>query len=315
MSAENNAINVIESDGLKYAISWISWLALFIICMTITGYGFSINQPIIFFNISYVFLIIALYALEVYMPHENLWRESDGQFWQDLGHTLSSKGTVQLIVMFSGLIGLTEFIKPVADSVDHGIWPRHWPMAVQATMGVVIAELPLYWAHRLGHTWKPMWRFHAVHHSVQKLWIVNTGRFHFMDSLIKIVASMAILMALGAPMEVVHWLMAVTAFIGIMTHCNVEMRFGFLSWWFNTPELHRWHHSMDLREGDKNYCENVMIWDHVFGTYFRETWRRPPVKIGIKAYMPAKFTQQLMWPFLTMAHKERIEARNKAQNI
>src|SRR5690606_14173928 len=104
--------------------------------------------------------------------------------------------------------------------------------------------------------WNFLWRFHSVHHSVGKLWIVNTGRFHFMDSLIKIVVSMVILVALGAPMEAIKWLMAVTAFVGMLTHCNVEMRFGppgifSLSWWFNTPELHRWHHSRRLRESNE----------------------------------------------------------------
>ena len=83
-------------------------------------------------------------------------------------------------------------------------------------LGVVVAEFGLYWAHRIAHEWKPLWRFHAVHHSVIRLWIVNTGRFHFVDSLKSIVLGMVILLALGAPMEVLIWLSAVTAFVGTM---------------------------------------------------------------------------------------------------
>ena len=64
-------------------------------------------------------------------------------------------------------------------------------------------------------------------------------------------------------------------YIGLLTHCNVAMRFGPLSLVFNTPELHRWHHSMDLREGNKNYGENLAIWDLLFGTWFNAA-RRPP---------------------------------------
>ena len=71
-----------------------------------------------------------------------------------------------------------------------------------------------------------------------------------------------------------------TAFIGMLTHCNVEMRFGPLSWWFNTPELHRWHHSRDLSEGNKNYGENLMVWDHLFGTFFNTRTKRPPQTSG-----------------------------------
>ena len=134
-----------------------------------------------------------------------------------------------------------------------------------SALGVVGAEFPLYWAHRLGHEWPLLWRFHAVHHSATKLWIVNTGRFHFVDSLYKIVPSVGILLALGAPPAVVVWFSAITGFIGMLTHCNVEMRFGPLSWIFNTPELHRWHHSKDLREANRNYYENVMVWDLLFG--------------------------------------------------
>ena len=153
-----------------------------------------------------------------------------------------------------------------------------------------------------------LWRFHAVHHSVTKLWIVNTGRFHFVDSVYKIVPSVGLLWALGAPLGVVIWLSAFTGFIGMLTHCNVEMRFGPLSWIFNTPELHRWHHSKDLREANRNYCENVMVWDLLFGTYFRESHRRPPADIGIPEFMPPRFIDQIMWPFLTQQGKQRIEA-------
>jgi hypothetical protein len=141
-----------------------------------------------------------------------------------------------------------------------------------------------------------------------KLWIVNTGRFHFVDSLYKIVPSVCVLLALGAPPAVVVWFSAITGFIGMLTHCNVEMRLGPLSWIFNTPELHRWHHSKDLREAHRNYCENVMVWDLLFGTYFRESHRRPPADIGIREFMPPRFVDQIMWPFLTKEGKQRIEA-------
>jgi sterol desaturase/sphingolipid hydroxylase (fatty acid hydroxylase superfamily) len=189
-----------------------------------------------------------------------------------------------------------------------GIWPRSWPLAAQVVLGVTVAEFLLYWVHRLGHEWPLLWRFHAVHHSVIKLWIVNTGRFHFVDSLFKIVPSVALLLTLGAPVTVVIWLSAITGFIGMLTHCNVEMRFGPLSWVFNTPELHRWHHSRDLREANKNYCENFMLWDLLFGTYFRASHRRPPADIGIREYMPPRFIHQILWPFLTQKCKQSIEA-------
>jgi sterol desaturase/sphingolipid hydroxylase (fatty acid hydroxylase superfamily) len=281
---------------LSSAISRLAWPSLLAICITITAYGFSLDRPALFFNIAYVFLGGTLYALERTMPHEHSWNEADGQTFANIAHTLLCKGTVQTFVTLSAVIGIATLVTP-ASAPGYGIWPRDWPMWIQVLMGVALAEFGLYWAHRIAHEWAPLWRFHAVHHSVTRLWIVNTGRFHFVDSLKSIVLGLALPVAFGAPMEVVIWLSAITAFIGMLTHCNVDMRFGWLSWWFNTPELHRWHHSRDLREGNKNYGENLMLWDHVFGTFYNVRDRRPPEKIGIGETMPPGFLAQLAWPF------------------
>ena len=225
-------------SALRTVIAWTAWPGLLAICIGISAYGFTVDHPALLFNIAYAFLAICLYTLEQTMPYERAWNENDGQTFANIAHTLTSKGVVQSLVIFSAVIGLTVYITPVSEP-GYGIWPRSWPMAAQAVLAVIVAEFGFYWAHRIAHEWPWLWRFHAVHHSVTRLWIVNTGRFHFVDSFKSILIGMAILLALGAPMEVLTWLSAITAFIGMMTHCNVDMRFGALSWWFNTPELHR----------------------------------------------------------------------------
>jgi sterol desaturase/sphingolipid hydroxylase (fatty acid hydroxylase superfamily) len=282
--------------SLRAATSWLAWPGLLTICIAITAYGFHVDHPAIAFNIAYAVLAVSLYALEQTMPHERIWNENDGQTFANIAHTLTSKGVVQTVVIFSTVIGLTTYVTPASEP-GYGIWPRTWPMWIQVAIAIAAAEFGLYWAHRIAHEWPWLWRFHAVHHSVIRLWIVNTGRFHFVDSFKSIAVGMAILLALGAPMEVLIWLSAITAYVGMLTHCNVDMRFGPLSWWFNTPELHRWHHSRDLREGNKNYSENIMMWDHIFGTYYNTRDVRPPADIGISEPMPPGFLQQLAWPF------------------
>ena len=291
--------------SVKYILSWVLWPLLFGICMAITAVGAQSDQLLLYFNIAYLFLIISLFLLEKYMPHEREWLNPDGQNIASILHTLSSKGSVQLLFLFSGIIGLAELISPASEA-GYGIWPRDWPLWAQVILGVVAAEFGLYWVHRAGHETAFMWRFHAVHHSVKKLWFLNTGRFHFIDSLASIALGLGILLAMGAPMEVVQWLAAITGFIGMLTHCNVEMRFGPLNYIFNTPGLHRWHHSKDLREGNRNYCENVMIWDHVFGTFYNAKYR-PPADIGMKDHMPDKFLHQLAWPFLGIEARKKLD--------
>ena len=275
--------------------SYVLWPALMVACISITALGVGTERDLVYFNAAYLLLIVSLLVFEWRTPHEPAWQRNDGQTFANIAHTLSSKGVVQGLLLFSAYVGLSTLVTPVAEPHD-GLWPRHWPMWAQASLALVIAEFPMYWAHRISHEWPPLWRFHAIHHSVTRLWIVNTGRFHVVDSLISIVGAAGILIVLGAPMEVLKWLGAITAFIGMLTHCNVRMGFGPLSQVFNTPELHRWHHSRRPEEGNSNYGQNLMLWDQLFGTYLRPA-RTPPVDIGINEPMPPTFLRQLAWPF------------------
>lgn len=292
--------------SVRSFVSWASWPALVVICIAITGAGMAMGSPYIGFNIAYLFLIISLFALEKFMPFEKEWENPDGQTFASIAHTISSKGTVQLLLLWGGIIGLSEFMKPMTEPLEYGIWPRNAPLWIQVIAGIYIAEFGLYWAHRLSHETPFLWRFHAIHHSVIKLWFVNTGRFHFMDSLWKITLSLTPLLLLGAPMEVIQWISAITAFIGLLTHCNVDMKLGLLNYIFSTPELHRWHHSKDLAEGNRNYGENVILWDQLFGTFINPA-HRPPVDIGMGDYMPRQFSYQLIWPFLSAGIKKKLD--------
>ncbi len=279
---------------LRTAIAWTAWPGLLAACILATQAGFALGQPMAAFYVTYAALTAALLGLQRWMPHEPAWRRGDGQLLPDLGHTLVSTGAVQGMVQFAGMVGLSAGATLLAGG--GGVWPHGWPLAAQVVLGLVVLEFALYWAHRLAHEWPPAWYFHAVHHSVQRLWVVNNGRFHFVDAIKSVLPGIALLGILGAPMDVLTWLSAIGAYIGMMTHCNVAMRFGVLSAVFNTPELHRWHHSQDLREGNKNYGESLMLWDWVFGTWFNEA-RRPPVGIGVPDAVPPGFVGQLAWPF------------------
>lgn len=255
-----------------------------------TGLGIALDAPLAGFNASYLAVACALWALERRWPHEPRWLADDGQMLPDLLHTLLTKGFVQVLALVSLVLGL-------AGGVAAGPWwPAHWPLLVQVAAALVVAELGLYAAHRLAHEWVPLWRFHAVHHSVRRLWFWNTGRFHAVDTAARIAASVPLLWLAGAPAEVLQWVSAVTAFIGILTHANLDVRCGPLNYVFNTPELHRWHHSRRVEEGNRNYGENLVVWDLVFGTWYLPP-RRPPLDIGIDGPMPEGFIGQCVEPF------------------
>lgn len=279
----------------RTALGYLLWPLLLAAALALTGAGMHTSHAVMWFNLVYFGFAATIGILERLMPHEPAWLENDRQTLANLAHTLLNKGLVQVLVVVTASVGLAGAVQPPAGSTE-GLWPGAWPMGAQVILALAMAEFGLYWAHRLAHEVPLLWRFHAVHHSVTRLWFVNTGRFHFVDTFVSIVMSQPLLYVVGAPKEVFLWVAAVTAFIGMLTHCNIEMRFGIVNYVFNTPGLHRWHHSMDAAEGNKNYGENLMVWDLVFATFFNPG-RRPPVNIGIAEPMPAGFLAQLSYPF------------------
>jgi len=276
---------------MRRALSYIWWPLLFGLAVAATYAGVAAGHAIIVFNLTYVSLAIVIAVLERFVPHERAWLQNDGQVVPDIAHTLLHKGVAQVIVVLIAFMGFAEYV-----ATPGGVWPHQWPLAVQTALGLVLAEIGLYWKHRIAHEWPPLWRFHAVHHSVTRLWFLNTGRFHLVDTLTGLAVGMPLILILGAPKDVMIMVSAITAIIGILTHSNVEMRCGVLNYFFNTPELHRWHHSKVLAEGNRNYGENLMLFDQLFGTFFLSP-RRPPADIGIRHPMPATFFGQLKVPF------------------
>lgn len=258
--------------------------------------GLAIRPEVIFFNLSYAWIVLWLWLLERWLPYRPAWRQNDGQIRADLSHTVLNKGLVQFVIV--QLMGLPFFQQANLNAL------AQQPLVVQILVGLLAAEFGLYWAHRWSHEWPLLWRFHAVHHSVTRLWLVNTGRFHFIDSNLSVLASLPFLLLSGISMDAIIWVSAITAYIGILTHCNVATHCGVLNTLFNTPNLHRWHHSTVVAEGNNNYGQNVMLWDQIFGTYYS----RPDSElgtIGIKEHMPARFFDQLLAPFMWAHYQTR----------
>jgi sterol desaturase/sphingolipid hydroxylase (fatty acid hydroxylase superfamily) len=282
---------------LSNLLSWLLWPLLYGSGLLGVHEALTSAHPLLWFNVVYVSLALVIGVLERVMPHERQWLEADGETAANLAHTLLTKGLVQLAVAV--VTTLTMLAAASVEPANRGmspLWPQQWPLVAQVILALAIAELGLYAAHRIAHEWPPFWRFHALHHSVTRLWVVNTGRFHIVDTCFKAALGQVPLYLLGAPLPVFLWISAVTAITGLLTHCNVVMRTGVLDYVFSTPALHRWHHSRIPAEGNRNYGENFVLWDQVFRTYFNPK-RRPPADIGIDGTIAKGFLRQLAQPF------------------
>lgn len=174
-------------------------------------------------------------------------------------------------------------------STGAGAWfASALPLAAQIAIATLLIELGKYAAHRWHHASPALWWLHALHHGSQRLVAVNNFRYHPLNYAINQALSLLPLMLLGAPADVLLGYLAISQPIVMMQHANIDLRNGWLNALLSTPEAHRWHHSNVRTEGDRNFGNALLLWDHVFGTYRAvEHAAHSPTQIGL--YAPSHY--------------------------
>ena len=241
--------------------------------------------------------IVFVGVSEHVFPFRRSWNRARGDVGVDLafGFTDSIVERGIQIVLAPAAVAIGGWL---SGHVQTWLWPTPWPLLIQLLIALVFAEFFKYWGHRFMHEWDGLWRFHAVHHSVPRLYWLNASRFHPVDIGIDTALGVLPLVAIGCTEEVIALFILVSAVHGIFQHCNLDIRLGPLNLFFSMAELHRWHHSRTVAEANHNYGNNPIIWDLVCGTYFLPRDRTPPEDIGLADLpnFPTTFIGQLLAP-------------------
>jgi len=235
-------------------------------------------------------------GLEYFIPQNRNWFPDRDDIKTDLAYMLFVQISVPLLIG----IGLVSFLStPLANMGENisGVWPHHWPLLVQGLLLLLVAEFFSYWLHRLAHSVPVLWRLHAVHHSAEKLYWLNVGRFHPLEKVLQYLVSTFPFMVLGVSPDVLGLYFVFYGINGFFQHSNIKLKYGLLNYIVSSASLHRWHHSPDVYESSHNYGNNLIVWDLIFGTWYLPKDRKiTTVGSGIEKY-PQSFMQQLARPF------------------
>lgn len=236
-------------------------------------------------------------ACEYIAPFRAEWRPSLRDFQRDAVFMGVVQVVVPLVMVWAATVLISGAL--ISNGWTFNLWPSSWPILAQLALKVVAGDFLRYWLHRLAHTWTPLWRLHEVHHSPQKLYTTNVFRFHPFEKSLQFLCDTLPFMLLGIGTEVLAYYFVFYSLSGLLQHANIDIRLGPLNYVFSGPEVHRWHHSREIRESNNNYAHSFVIWDLVFGTYFRPR-DQTVVKLGLldEAY-PDTFVRQLGAPFRT----------------
>ena len=243
--------------------------------------------------------------LEFFIPYRHEWRPPAGEVKNDIVYMLVVQILLPRLLAFAVALMLLRVAQETQSTLE-GVWVHDWPVALQVITMIIGAEFLRYWVHRLAHTWSPLWRLHAVHHSPDKLYWLNTGRFHPVEKALQFLFDSLPFILMGVSAEVLALYFVFYAINGFFQHSNINLKFGALNYIISTAELHRWHHARDIDESGKNYGNNVIIWDLVFGSWFLPKERQVDELGLFNDHYPMNFTEQLKTPFTPAIDKQDI---------
>ncbi len=233
------------------------------------------------------------FGAERVLPYAAAWNRTHGDSLRDTLHAFVNESanfsTLLLLPVFTGLL-----------AIDGG-WPSDWPFALQFLLSILVLDLGITLAHFASHRFNLLWRFHAVHHSVKRMYGFNGLMKHPVHQAIETVSGTLPLILLGLPADVATALVSAVALQLLLQHSNVDYWVGPLRYVLAVNEVHRFHHQKDPAQGDVNFGLFTTLWDHLLGTFHYETrperFTSEQLGIGAEPNYPVAYLPQLIEPF------------------
>jgi len=224
------------------------------------------------------------------LRHQKLWRSgwATDTFYYFSGYFVGRLGAG--LALWLAMHGVAWGIPPTWQSAIAA-----QPTGLQLIEAVVIADAGYYLAHRLLHTVPLLWRFHAIHHSVEQMDWLATVRVHPLDQIFTKLFQMVPLYALGFSAKTFVSYALFSAAIAFLIHSNLRLRFGPLRWLVATPEFHHWHHSYDPQIKNCNLAAQLPLIDWLFGSLHCPAKARPRT-FGISDPVPEGYLGQFFYP-------------------
>src|SRR5262245_19339652 len=173
------------------------------------------------------------------------------------------------------------------------------PGWLAVVVSVVVLDLVIYLQHVMFHAVPLLWRLHMVHHADLDFDTTTGVRFHPGEILLSMGIKMGAVVLLGAPALGVLAFEVLLNATSLFNHGNVRLP-GWLDRALRlvvvTPEMHRVHHSVLVRETNSNFGFNLPWWDFLFGTYrARPAAGHEGMTIGLEQFRDERKADRLHW--------------------
>ncbi|MGI4806947.1 MAG: sterol desaturase family protein [Janthinobacterium lividum] len=238
---------------------------------------------------------ILFIALEKLSPHRRDQPILRPDFWHDGRYFIFNHLAIGIFLFMTVRAVPSLFSWTINAGLQD--WFRSLPGVVQFAVVLVTADLMEYATHRAMHEIPFLWRFHAVHHSVERMDWMAGSRLHFLEPLVTRMAVMLPAFILGAGDAPLLCYIVWAGFQAGLVHSNFGLELGPLKYLVATPLFHHWHHGSDKEAIDINYAAHLPVLDRLFGTYHMPTDRWPENYGVVGDPLPKGIWRQFLYPF------------------
>jgi len=144
------------------------------------------------------------------------------------------------------------------------------PFVLKVFIGVLVFDLVIYFQHVMFHAVPILWRLHMMHHADLDIDVTTGLRFHPIEILLSMGIKITAVIIIGPPVLAVILFEILLNGTSMFNHGNIHIPKEIdriLRFIVVTPDMHRVHHSVVIRETNSNFGFNFPLWDRLFRTY------------------------------------------------
>jgi len=170
---------------------------------------------------------------------------------------------------------------------------------------IILLDLIIYTQHVLFHKIPFLWRIHRMHHTDLDVDVTTGTRFHPVEILLSMGIKIGAVAAIGAPAWSVVVFEVMLNGTSMFNHSDIYISRqvdSMLRLLVVTPDMHRVHHSVIIKETNSNFGFNFPWWDRIFSTYRAQPRQgHTDMILGLANYQDPKwlnFHWMLLVPFM-----------------
>ena len=144
------------------------------------------------------------------------------------------------------------------------------PYWLKVLAGVMVLDLVIYLQHVMFHAVPVLWRLHMMHHADLDFDVSTGLRFHPIEIILSGCIKLAAVAVFGTPAIAVLIFQILLNGTSMFNHGNIRLPINIdrlLRLLIVTPEMHRVHHSVVIKETNSNFGFSFPWWDRLLGTY------------------------------------------------